>query len=286
MVVALGGRGQLVGRSEECDFPPEVRSLPVVMRAKTLDREAPAGEIDARVSETRRRGESLYTLDLPLLRSLGPDIILTQDLCGVCSVTEAEVIDACRAVALDPTVISLNPRRLTEVKDSIGRVAAAIGRPEDAEALQRRFERPASRAGAKARKRVAVVEWLEPAILAGLWVPDMIELSGGTSVGPSAGEPGQRLDWVDLRRMEPDLVIVSPCSFDVRRTAEELRRSQRTRADLPKAPDGCWLVDEAYFSRPGPRLADGVELLQRLLRHDSTSDLPMPAERWTGIADH
>ena len=267
IVASLGHGSELVGRSAECDFPPEVRELPVVMRPRTLDAERPSADIDARVRAARGRGESLYSLDVPLIARLEPDLILTQDLCGVCSVTDAEVREACARAGVTPDIVSLAPRTLTEVWTSIETAGVAVGDPAAGVALADRLRRRAAPAvGPEARPRVLVVEWLAPPIFAGLWVPEMIEASGGTPIGPREGDPGERGTWEGVARLQPDLVLLAPCSFPVDRTERELRApSLREAVGRLAPPQGIYLADEAYFSRPGPRLADGVDLLRNLL---------------------
>ncbi len=287
IVHALNRGADLVGRSEECDFPPSVRELPVVMRARTRDFEAPSRAIDDRVRRERTSGESLYELDLDLLRSLVPDVLLTQDLCGVCSVTEAEVETACRSAGLRPRIVSLTPRRLVEVWESIRRVGDAIRAASSADrlatSLRTRVPLPAARPAAA--PRVAIVEWLDPPILAGLWSPDIVVAAGGRPVGVDAGAPGVRTTWATLARSPPDLLVVAPCSFSVDRTRHELRSTGLLESvGSVRARLGTFLADEAYFSRPGPRLADGVELVRALLAGGEGQG-PMPVERWSAAAE-
>jgi iron complex transport system substrate-binding protein len=283
VVCALGHGTELVARSSECDYPPEVRELPVVMRPRTLDSERPSREIDARVRESRGRGESLYELDQELLRELRPDLLLTQDLCGVCSVTEEEVTQACALAGVHPRIVSLQPTRLSEVWDSIETVARALGDPEPgrrlANALRTRT-RPRSPTGST----VAVVEWIDPPILAGLWTPDLILAAGGTPVGPLPGEAGVRTTWGALRVRAPDLVVLSPCSFSVDRSRRELSDPKVAReVSAVRASLGTFLADEAYFSRPGPRIADGAELIRNML-DGKVPDGPMPVAPYEAAA--
>jgi iron complex transport system substrate-binding protein len=283
IVCALGGFASLVGRSEECDYPEEVRALPVVMRAKVHDADRPSAEIDARVRSVRGSGESLYVLDLERLRALAPDLLLTQDLCSVCSVTVDEVRRAVATLDSDARVLALSPRSLSEVWASIDEIGRAIGREEAASALSRRCRertRPVG-PGLSARPRVAVVEWLDPPILAGLWTPEMIDAAGGVGIGPRPRTPAARTSWEELRAQRPDLVILSPCSFSLPRTIGELESPSVRSAVGTLAPSlGIWVADEAYYSRPGPRLSDGVELVRALLRRERPSGA-MPVERWT-----
>lgn len=281
IVYALGHGPELVGRSAECDFPPEVARLPVVMRPRTLDSDRPSREIDRRVREARVRGESLYELDVGLLAKLRPDLLLTQDLCGVCSVTEDEVRTAASQAGIAPRILSLQPRRLEEVWASVTDVATALGdRPSGAALLARIRSEVRPPASSAPLRTVAIVEWLDPPILAGLWAPDMVRAAGGEPVGPSPGEPGRRTTWDALARVPIDLLLLSPCSFTVSRTVRELGDPDLRRAvGRVRAPSGTFVVDEAYFSRPGPRLAAGVRLVAQLLR--GTLDTPpMPVRRW------
>ena len=283
MVFALGHGEELVGRSSECDFPAAVRDLPVVMRPRAWDAEASSAAIDARVTATRATGQSLYMLDISEIARLRPNIFLTQDLCGVCSVTDSEVEEACARAGVRPRVVSLTPRSLEEVWSSTETVADALGDSAAghrlAATLRARARRPSRGSGA----RVAVVEWLDPPILAGLWAPEMVRAAGALPVGTRAGEPGVRTTWEAISAEEPDLVILAPCSFAVERTRRELERPS-LRAALAGVGEprlGTFLADEAYFSRPGPRLADGIDLVDHLLQGAAWRP-PMPVLPWTG----
>ncbi len=277
IVYALGHGGDLVGRSAECDYPAAAARLPVVMRPRTWDADRPSREIDARVRSTRSRGESLYELDLDQLRALRPELLLTQDLCGVCSVTDEEVREACRIAGVTPRVRSLSPRRLSEVWSSIGEVARALGDPRSAAALLEELRPIVDEAPpAPTRPRVAVVEWLDPPILAGLWAPDIVAAGGGASLGPAPGETAVRTTWEELARAPVDLLLLSPCSFTVDRTLRELEDPALRRCVDRLTPRlGTFIADEAYFSRPGPRLAWGVRLVRTLLT-GTLKDLPLP----------
>jgi iron complex transport system substrate-binding protein len=286
IVAALDHEAWLVGRSEECDYPESVRALPVVMRAKRWDSDRSSVEIDRRVQATRSHGESLYTLDVNRLRSLAPNLLLTQDLCGVCSVTEDEVRSACAEAGVAPQIVSLTPRSLEDVWKSIETVGRAIDDPGRGAAFAEQL-RDRSRKDAQpppgGRPRVGVLEWLDPPILAGLWTPDMIAAAGGDPAPTRSGEPGLRLTWPEVMARPLDLVIISPCSFSVDRTLHELRSSWVAHSLANMTPRyGTWIADEAYFSRPGPRLADGVDLIRHLLAGDEWKP-PMPVQSWTGV---
>ncbi len=276
IVCALGARAELVGRSAECDYPADVLELPVVMRPRTLDADRPSAEIDQRVRSARSAGESLYELDVPLLRRLRPDVLLTQDLCGVCSVTGEEVARACAEADVHPEIVALTPRTLDEVWASVETVGAAIGRADLGRRRAAELRQRARPSGSPPRSSVAVVEWLDPPILAGLWTPSMIVAAGGVALGPSGGDVGHRTTWEAIAELRPELLVLSPCSFPVDRTLAELRRSALTGAVVRSVVDGrAYVADEAYFSRPGPRLAHGVELLRGLLA-DAEGPFPMP----------
>lgn len=282
MVAELGHRADLVGRSAECDYPPEVRTLPVVMRAKTLDSGSPSAEIDARVRESRGREESLYTLDLELLRSLRPDLLLTQDLCGVCSVTEAEVAAGCAVAGVSPTILSLTPRRLQDVTDSAEQIGRALGSAEVGERYARRLaEAWAAQAPLRPNApRIAVLEWLDPPIVAGLWVPEIVERGGARGWhSPRPGAPGKPCRWSDLAADPPDAAILSPCSFSVERTTQELVSPALDGLRQALAGVPVWIADEAHFSRPGPRLGAGIELIRSITTSGSARSA-LPVRRW------
>jgi iron complex transport system substrate-binding protein len=285
IVSAIGREEDLVGRSEECDFPPSVRALPAVMRAASPIAHLSSREIDARVRSTRGEGNGLYTLDLELLGSLAPDVILTQDLCRVCSVTDDEVRSACRSAGVAPLIVSLSPTRLEEVWRTVEAIGSAVGAPAAARSLAselRREATPPRMANGRAA-RVVILEWLDPPILPGLWAPDMIVAAGGEPWGVRPGSPGRPTTWSELAESRPDLVVLSPCSFPVERT-----RAEATNADVREGlrhlrpARGIWIADEAGLSRPGPRLAAGVTLLRALFAgHPPPPTLP--CERYEGL---
>jgi iron complex transport system substrate-binding protein len=281
IVYALGHGSELVGRSAECDFPTDAQGLPVVMRPRTLDSDRPSREIDRRVREARGRGESLYELDIDLLHLLAPDLLLTQDLCSVCSVTESEVAEALTRAGVAPRVVSLSPRTLGEVWATFGTIADALRDPEAGARLSTAVhQRTAFPSRTGAAPRVAVVEWVDPPILAGLWTPDIVRGAGGLPIGPASGAPSATTSWEELAEERPDLVVVSPCSFTVPRTLSELAQPEVRRGVARLTPAlGIYVADEAYFSRPGPRLAEGIRLVRDLLR-ELPPERPMPVERW------
>ncbi len=270
MVHALGAGQDLVGRSHECDYPSSVTKLPVVSRP-TLDLDdASPGAIDAAVAARMNSGDTLYRIDEVLLRDLKPDVILTQNLCRVCAPSGDELTRAVRKFDLEPEVLFLTPRNVAEIVDNILAVGRAIGRTDEAEALVRHHkERLAKIRAAVAEvptRQVVFLEWTEPLFCGGHWVPEMISLAGGNDPLGRAGEDSVRMDWDDVARSEPEMIIVSPCGYRLERAVELARQ-------MPRIPDAeVYAVDaNAYFARPGPRVVEGVELLAHLFHPDRVS---------------
>lgn len=271
IVAALGCRDRLVGRSEECNFPPEVSSLPVVSAARLDTSQLPSGAIDAAVRESMLDGRSLYAVDRELLEELEPDLIITQDLCRVCAVSSHELRDL---EALDIPILALDPHTLEGIEASVRTLADQLGVPGagEREADRMRASTEATRravAGLRAPS-VVVLEWLDPPFASGHWVPEMVEAAGGRDL---LGEPGaysQEVSWEAVRAAQPQLVVLAPCGFTAERAAAE--------ADL--VPDlGCRIVavhGDAYFSRPAPRVADGIALLAHLLHPGAMPDPGLP----------
>ena len=286
VVAALGLAEQLVGVSHACDFPPEaVRGRPVLTRSAI-----PAGlsqsEIDRTVAERLGCGESLYLLDEALLAALAPDVILTQELCDVCAVSADTVRSAACRLASDPRVVSLEPTTIAGVLDAIRMVGAAAGAAERGaalvNALQARLEQVARTvADATRRPRVAALEWLDPPFSAGHWVPEMIAYAGGVDAVGRAGEPSVRIGWEQVIGAAPEVLLLVPCGYTAAQAASE--------AEGMPLPDGWWelpaaqtgdvfaLNATAFFSRPGPRVVDGVELLTALL-HPALMLSPAPED--------
>jgi iron complex transport system substrate-binding protein len=267
MVHALGAGGELVGRSHECDYPSSVTRLPVVSRpALNLDDASPEA-IDAAVAQRMDSGDTLYRIDEVLLRDLKPDVILTQNLCRVCAPSGDELTRAVKKFELRPEVLFLTPRNIAEIVENIVQVGRAIGRPDEAESLVRAHDERLAKvraavAGAPVR-RVVFLEWTEPLFCGGHWVPEMISLAGGNDPLGRPGEDSVRMDWDDVAKASPEMIIVSPCGYRLERAAELARQ-------MPQISDAeVYAVDaNAYFARPGPRVVEGVELLAHLFHPD------------------
>jgi iron complex transport system substrate-binding protein len=283
IVFALGLGDDLVGVSFECDHPPEARTKPVVSgTALPVDAPMTAGEIDAAVRARMRASEPIYTLDRARIRAARPEVILAQDLCEVCAVPSGAVEDALDALGCRAEVVSLDPTRLDEVIECVTRVGATLGRPkaaaEMAAALRDRVDAVRRKVSGRTRPAVLALEWSDPPFDAGHWVPDMLEAGGGMPVLATAGARSRALTWDEIAAVDasPLVVLFMPCGYGLDATVAEGR-------ELVERPElGCadqvWAVaGDAFFSRPGPRVVDGVELVARIL-HPDIAGRPRPED--------
>ncbi len=272
IICALGLIDELVAVSHECDYPPEVRAKPVIT-ASRVDAAALSGaEIDARVAAQLHDHTGIYELNEGLLAALKPDLILTQELCDVCAVSYEQVQKAVRALHGPRTVLSLEPESIDGILSTIAEVGHATGREQAAVELIAgiRAELRSFRQRQRSRTaRVACLEWLDPPFSAGHWVPEMVGLAGGEDLLAKKGERSRRLTWDEVVAADPEIVVLMPCGYDVERTLAELERTPLPAgmADLPAIRAGrAFAVDaNAYFSRPGPRVAEGVRILSEAL---------------------
>jgi iron complex transport system substrate-binding protein len=275
IVCALGLSEQLVGVTHECDWPPSVRALPRVTRT-LIPHDATSAEIDSLVRERLKTDRALYTLDMPALERLAPDLIVTQALCDVCAVAEAEVLDAACRLPGRPRVINLEPMSLDDVLETLRMVGAATGTADRAgavvKALEYRIDAVRNRTaaiGAAARPRVAFLEWIDPPFSTGHWNPSLVDLAGGIDVLGQAGKPSRTIAWTDVVRSAPDVVFVACCGYTAARASEDIPILERQPgwADLPAVRNGRMYVTDgnAYFSRPGTRLVDSLEILAHAL---------------------
>jgi iron complex transport system substrate-binding protein len=274
IICQLGLQDQLVGVTHECDYPAFVTGLPKVTRT-LIPTEASSAQIDQLVRERLRTQRALYTLDMPTLESLRPDLLVTQALCDVCAVAEEEVQAASCRLPGQPRVINLEPQTLSEVLASIHTVAQATHCEATANAvvagLQARIDAVASRTEAiRDRPRVALLEWIDPPFSCGHWNPELVRLAGGVEGLGIAGKPSRTLEWSEVVAWDPEVLVLACCGFGVERTRQDLPRlhSYPGWADLACAQNGrVHVVDgSAYFSRPGPRLVDSLEVLAHLLQ--------------------
>jgi iron complex transport system substrate-binding protein len=270
IVAALGLVESLVAVSEECDWPREVRALPVVTASRVDTTRLSSFEIDRAVREAVGDGRPLYAIDGELLEALAPDLILTQNLCTVCAVSSDTVDELC---ATDAEVVALDAHTLTEIEERILSLANLLGVParghKVVEAMEARVAAVSERVSGAPRRPVFVAEWLEPPYAAGHWIPEMVGLAGGRDVLGRAGAPSYPTSWETVRGHRPELVVVAPCGFDHRRAARE--------AALPPLACRAVAVDSnSYYARPAPRLAEGVAQLAFLIHPGLIDDPGLP----------
>lgn len=270
ILFALGCRDRVVGVTHECDFPEEAKEKPRLIRSR-VDPAAEAGEIDRQVRALVDAGQSIYGVDAALLDSLGPDLIVTQDLCHVCAASPEDLGAALARMARRPEVLTLTPHTMEDVFGDVGRVGEAVGETERADelsaGLRGRVEAVAGRVAESgaAPVRVLCLEWLEPFYVAGHWVPEMVAKAGGADVFASAGQPSIRVKSEEIERCGADVMIVMPCGYDAERAGREfgeMRLAERW-PEMPAVRNGRMFAIDAnsYTARPGPRLVEGVEMM-------------------------
>ena len=277
IVYALGLGDSLAAVSHECDFPEEALSKPKVVRSKFDHTDMTGQEIDSLVSEMARRGERIYEVDEEVLRQADPDLVLTQELCEVCAVSFEDVERAVVRLDKIPQVVSLDPSSMVDVLGNITTVGEFAGVSQKADivvgGLRDRIDAVRALAsGASTRPTVACIEWLDPLIVAGHWVPEMVEIAGGHDALAKPGEPSRRIGFGDLRSADPDILILMPCGFDVERAEVELGRTPGLDEwrSLAAVQDRRVYVTDAgsLFSRSGPRLVDSLEVLGKIVHPD------------------
>ena len=266
MLFALGLGESVVGVTHECDYPPAASELPQ-LTATVLPAGLSAGEIDAAVKEVIGAGRALYTLDEERLEELEPDLIVTQAVCEVCAVSYDDVVEVAARLPNNPRVLQQDPSTLREVLEDVTRMGEAAGISERAakvrRGLEERLEAVRAAVAEESRPRVLALEWLDPPFLGGHWIPEMIEIASGESVAGAPGQKSPQVGWEDLRGLDPDLVVSMPCGWYLDEScAQALQHGDRLGAF---GSSRVYAVDGAStFSRPGPRLVDGVELLGHL----------------------
>lgn len=283
LLFALGADHEVVGVTHECDFPSRAVDCPRVTRDR-LPAGLSAAEIDAAVREHTQHGEAIYALDVETLRALEPDLIVTQALCPVCAVSFDDVRAVADALPSRPRLLALDPRTVQDTLADVATVAAAIGRPGRGAALvaqaNARIDRVRRAVHAQRPRSVAALEWLDPVYLAGHWTPQIIQLAGGREATGviRAGEPSQRSTWQTVARAHPEVLVVMPCGFDAPGALREAETHARE-LNMIGAQSTVAVDASAYFSRPGPRLIDGLELLAHVLHPDQMPDAPGVALR-------
>jgi iron complex transport system substrate-binding protein len=289
VLFALGLGDRVVGVTHECDWPPEAATRTVVSASLVQTDDLASGAIDRAVSESARDGRPLYAIDEERWAELAPDVVVMQELCDVCAVSTDQVHGVVSARQLDTTVLDYSPTTLEGIAEAIVELGGnldAEGHAEELVAgLRSRLDRvSAALTGADSSPRVFVTEWLEPPYCAGHWVPDMVSAAGGTDVAGMSGEPSHRMRWPDVAKLEPDVVVLAPCGFDLDRTLAEvvpLDVSAHLLGTPARQESRVFAVDaNAAFSRPGPRVADGVEVLAHLFHPE---EFPDPGVPWSRI---
>jgi iron complex transport system substrate-binding protein len=276
MLFALGLGDQVVAVTHECDYPPAVRDLPRVTR-DVLPAGLSSAQIDAAVKERTLRGESIYELDAEALQELSPDLIVTQALCAVCAVSYEDVRGLAEALESRPRVISLDPQTVGEVLGDARTLAAATDSRDAAAKLVRdsagRIDRVRVRVRGSRRPRVLALEWLDPPFAAGHWVPQLIEFAGGEDVLGFAGERSEERTWEEVIAANPDIVVVMPCGYDAQIAHREAEMHREQLAQVG-AGEVVAVDASAFFSRPGPRIVDGLELLAHIIHPELFPEHP------------
>jgi iron complex transport system substrate-binding protein len=285
MVCAAGAQADLVGVSHECDFPVGVGGLPVLTRTRTTLPQK-SGAIDRAVREMLKDALAVYEVEVDLLREVAPDVIVTQDLCDVCAVSLSDVHLALKELDLGHVqIVNLRPNFLQDVWDDLRRVGRALGRNDAGDRAAKECERRAQEIAARAlgaigpdgkRPTVITIEWIEPVMVGGSWMPELVALAGGESLLAEPGKHSPTIPMEGLQAIDPDVVLIKPCGFGLERTTAEL---ELLRESLPwsswSAVEGgrVFLADgNAYFNRPGPRLVESLEILSACIHPEAFPD--------------
>ena len=285
VLFAVGLGDSVVGVAHDCDYPPEAADRPVVSASLVDTAELTSAEVDAAITEAAASGRSLYAIDADVWSEIEPDAVIVQETCEVCAVSTGDLKELERVRTVSAETVLFSPSTLEGILASIVDLGVRFGADAEADELTggmrtrlRRVE--AALAQVDSSPRVFVSEWLEPPFSAGHWVPDMVHLAGGTDVAGMSGEPSSRMRWPDVAALEPDVVVLAPCGLDLDRTLAELNPLELSAHLLgtPARRDSrVFAVDgNAYFSRPGPRVADGVEVLAHLLHPEAYPDPGLP----------
>jgi iron complex transport system substrate-binding protein len=276
IVSALGCADRLVGRSHECDYPGRILDLPALTEAK-FKVTGSSGDIDREVRAIVAEGLSVYRVDTEALRRLAPDVIVTQDHCDVCAVSLSDVEAAtCDWMGATPRIVSLKPDALEDVYQDVRKVAEALGEPERGDelvnAMQSRFDDLRAKTKALPRPRIAFVEWSEPLMSGGNWMPTLIEIAGGDNLFGKAGHRSESLAWSQFAEADPDVIVIAPCGYDLATSVRDYEVLARNPGwnELSAVRRGqVYCADgNAYFNRPGPRLVESAEIMAEILHPD------------------
>lgn len=272
MVYALGLGERLVAVSHECDFPAAARALPKVVKNRFPTERMSGAEIDRKVREAMKAGESIYTLDLDALKAAKPDIILTQQLCDVCAVTGTDLQKALGALGISPTIVEQTPKDIAGIFEDMKALGDLLGtRHRTDRAVDEAFDRLVEvgrKVHGRPRIKVYAMEWLDPPYAAGHWVPEQAEFAGIIEALGRRGEKSRRVEWTDVQAADPDCIVLMPCGYDAAKAAQavaEIKDRDEWKSLRAVRENRVWSVDaNAYFSRPGPRVVDGAELLAHI----------------------
>ncbi len=284
IVCALGLRERLVGVSHECDYPADVVGLPALTEPK-LDPHGTSGDIDLRVREIVQEGLSIYRLRTDALQELQPDVIVTQDQCEVCAVSLSDVESAVRSfLTLDVSVVSLRPGKLSDIWADIRNVAEAAGRQKNAEKLiwnlQGRLQKVKEKTRHMRRPRVACLEWLNPLMVAGNWIPELVNIAGGEYGLVDAGAHTPPITWDVLAAYRPEVLVITPCGFPIPQSQLDLPQlmAHPLWQTLPAVQKNRVYVADgnAYYNRPGPRIAESAEILAEMLHPEACAGMAVP----------
>jgi iron complex transport system substrate-binding protein len=286
MVYALGLGDQLCGVTHECDYPPDARTKPVAIRSLIDSASLSQREIDDKVVESMNHGHGLYSIDKSLLLSSKPDVVITQELCDVCSVSLRDVLSTISDLSASCNIVSLKPRGLKGVLEDILEVGEACGAEPAAEdlveSLESRIEAVRKRAEPLDRPRVFCVEWFDPVFASGHWIPEMVQVAGGEDALGLAGQDSRKISWDQVLAYDPEVLILMPCGFEADRAVEDLPLLAKNEGwpSIAAVRTGAVFAtsSSAYYSRPGPRLVDGLELMGKMI-HPETFGREMPPER-------
>ncbi len=286
ILFALGLGDQVAGVSHECDFPPEAQNKPILIRSRISTAQS-AAAIDAEVRAFVERGEGIYSVDIGALAAIDPDLIITQDLCHVCAATPEDLGAALAHLPREPHVLTLNPHSLRDICEDIRKVGEVTSRPAQANKLIADFEQEVTNIARSVaelpRKRVVCLEWLDPLYVAGHWVPEMVACAGGVDVLGSVGKPSFRVEWDEVVRAQPDVVMIMPCGYTLEHAVQEFSelRVPPDWGDVPAVRDNAVFIVEAsgYFSRPGPRIVAGISILANAI-HETGIASSVPGRTW------
>jgi iron complex transport system substrate-binding protein len=284
MVCLLGLEKNLVGISDDNDYPASILKLPKIT-ASTITNSLSSLEIDKRVKAAKHRGSSVFHIDQTLLAKLAPDLIFTQELCPVCAPAFTDVEKAARKVLTNAKIISFEPHTINDIFENIREVAKATQTSslKPIKSLKSRLSIVSKKIVSVTKPSVLIIEWLDPLMIAGHWVPEMVERAGGQMLVAKQKEPSQYVSWEDIVRLDPDIIIIAPCGFDIKRTVDEigLITNKKGFKNLKAVKNKqVFLIDgNAYLTRPGPRIVDGVEILAEIF-HPHIFFRKYPASSW------